>query len=125
MPIDDVLTKQQLSEAATELLTLCTPDSNASDIINDVVGSHEALRAIVGALRDLVRRALNADQVRREVVSQHEVRVAYGCPTCYALIAADGNPINTLNNHACTCAPGVSWVKDAVAAGLHNEEVGP
>ena len=93
---------REIDETLTQYWEL-TQRGHAPILRNDCA----ALLADARAMRELVRRAL----------AQYARDYGEVCAEC-------GRPVYPPTITACECAPGVSWVRDAVAAGLH-EEVGP
>ena len=112
------LTTREVNQRAVELLEHTglmgadaeedAEDWKAAQLLQQICDSHDAALADARATRELVRRAL----------ASHRRRSVWMCNVCSCY--TPGLPHST-----CECAPGVSWVRDAIAAGLHNEEVGP
>ena len=98
--------------------------SAAAHAIDDraaLLDHEKALRSVLqrvldheAALRDLLRRALDKRRTSNGVIHCGNTR----CGTTGGVLVGD-----CTCGFRCKCAPGESWVRDATAAGLHEEDV--
>ena len=102
-----ILTRKQLEEIAErEKAVVYRCSSSGTDAVASDI---PALLAHEAALRGLLRRAMEPHRMTTD---------RFVCPECQNTVYG-GLHIPIL---PCVCEPGDSWLRDAIAAGLHEEE---
>ena len=112
-----ILSKEQLREIEQGLLADTAGRKNLCYAERDAL----TLLADARAMRVLVRRALEDRLKCIANVAGDDYFLL--CDNCDNYVVAPGFSRAAAHPYrsVCTCAPGVSWVKDAVEAGLHKE----
>lgn len=100
---------------------LTSAAANAIDDRRALLAHEAALRSVLqrvldheAALRDLLRRAIDKRRTSNGVIHCGNTR----CGTTGGVLVGD-----CACGFRCKCAPGESWVRDAISAGLNEEDV--